>query len=80
MTGSFYAHGRVYHVVQALFQVETALEWHSAWHGFWHSAALGGDTPLALNGTVYDTVVIVMYNLKFKFYLLTRMSLSGKIH
>ncbi len=66
MTGFFYAHGRVNPVVQALFSVEMALEWHSAWHGFWHSAALEDDTPLALNGTVYDTVVIVMYNLKIQ--------------
>ncbi len=47
---------------------------------FWHSAALESDTHPALNGTVYDTVVIVMYNLKFKIYLLTRMGLGGKIH
>ncbi len=38
--------------------VEMALGWHC----FWHSAALRGDTILALNGTYFDTVVIVMYN------------------
>ncbi len=66
MTGFFYASGRVNPVVQALLQGWTACEWHSAWHGFWHSMALGDDTPLALNGTFYDTVVIVMYNLKIQ--------------
>ncbi len=66
MTGFFYANGRAYPVVQALFQGWTAWKWHSAWHSFWHSMALGDDTPLALNGTFYDTVVIVMYNLKIQ--------------